>query len=90
MGAKGRQGGYHREMGRKHRRWNLRDFEILADQRSASSFWGGGRDASGPRDHRQGDPVGPVSPKTDLLSMTSLKSPEHPTQCQLLFPVGRP
>lgn len=68
------------------RRWSLRNFETPADQRSASSFWGGGHCASRPRDHGQEDSVDPVSPKTDLLSMMFPKSPEHPSQYQLLFP----
>lgn len=90
VSAKGRRSSSHIERGEKQRRWSLRDFESPADQQSASSFWGGGRDASGPRDHTQGDPVSLVSLKTDLPSMMSLKNPEHPTQFQLLFPVWRP
>lgn len=63
MGTKGGQGGYRRGIGGKQRSWTLRDFEIPTDQQSASSFRGGRHSASGPRDHRQGDPGSPVSPR---------------------------
>ena len=52
--------GHHRGKGQQ-RRLTMRDFEIPADQQSASSFRDGGQSASGPRDHRQGNPVSPVS-----------------------------
>ena len=63
VGTKARQGGHPRGIGGRQRGWTLRDFEIPTDQQSASSFRGGGRSASSPRDHRQGYPVSPVSPR---------------------------
>ena len=62
-GRSGGQGGHPRGIGGRQSGWTLRDFEIPTDQQSASSFRGGGRSASSPRDHRQGDPVSPVSPR---------------------------
>lgn len=75
----------------KQIRWSFRDFNIPADQRPASSLWGDGHRAKGPRDLRIKGFGGSHKLKNIHFSAIPLKAQTAPhSACFLFSPASSP